>query len=110
VSLILIFSIEEGLEYLNFARPGTAYGAGAFQLGKPVLGQPLPPQNNKPIDDKKSTSSSSSNPKDSVKMMWIDRAEKINLKLEALPKVIEFIEYVSLIAYRYTEDYAPALK
>jgi len=40
--------------------------------------------------------------KDVTRAMWIDRAEKIVKKVEAAPVVIEFLEYASMIAQRFT--------
>lgn len=42
--------------------------------------------------------------------MWFERAEKILAQLEHMNKLLEFFNYASLIAYRFTKEYIPDLK
>jgi len=42
--------------------------------------------------------------------MWVDRADKILKKLAWIPKVVLFMEHVSLVSKRFSEDYSEQLK
>lgn len=42
--------------------------------------------------------------------MWVERAEKILRKAEWIPKVVQFMEHVSLISKRFSEDYSEQLR
>lgn len=104
------FYKQEGLEYLYFARPGTAYGSQAFQnssLGKPVLGKKSS-KASLPVEMQKVKGGLAG--KDSIKAMWVDRAERILMKVEHYPKIIEFVEHVGMIVSRFNQDYLPLLR
>ena len=42
--------------------------------------------------------------------MWVERAEKIVKKVLWIPKVVEFMEHVSLVSKRFSEDYSEQLR
>ena len=45
-----------------------------------------------------------------ITQLWFERAEKVINQLEHVYKLMEFFSYASLISFRFTNDYIPALK
>ncbi|CDW80534.1 UNKNOWN [Stylonychia lemnae] len=105
---------KQGLDFLYFARPGTAYGAQAFQNASLGMTQTMSgfydgkSQTVKPIEMIKSKSQN--NQSRLVTQMWFERAQKILNQLEHLQKLFEFFSYSSLIANRIAQEYVPELR
>lgn len=41
--------------------------------------------------------------------MWFERAQKVLNTLDHFYKLLEFFSYISLLSYRFTNDYLPML-
>eukprot|EP00347_Sterkiella_histriomuscorum_P015094 403358341 len=108
------FYSKNNLDFLYFARPGTAYGTGSFQNSSQSMGMTQTmsgfydskTQSVKPIE---MINSKKNTPK-LITQMWIDRAEKIVKQLEHMNKLLEFLTYASLISFRIAQEYIPGLR
>lgn len=42
--------------------------------------------------------------------LWFERAQKVMSSLDHTSRLLDFFSYISLISYRFTQDYTPLLK
>ena len=98
------FYSKQGLDFLYFARPGTAYGTGAFMTQTASGFYDQGTKQVKPIELIKSKNTSFAN------QLWFQRAEKVKKQLDYMQLIFDFLSYASLISNRFTQDYIPQLK
>ena len=92
------FYRKQGIDFLNFQRPGTAYGAAAFQQAAMNLsstsfyskGSSKIPAS---VPVKVPSSSVNAIKNSSMSSLWITRAEKILNQINHLYSLLDFIEY-----------------
>ena len=101
--------------FLQFVRPGTAYGASMYEtsstgFSNEDLTRPNTSWNKakriKPSSIIKSRSGKAKN----KNMLWFDRAEKIHCQVTNTTQVLENIEYMCNMVYRLHSDFIPSLK
>ena len=98
------------MDFLAFQRPGTAYGATAFQnaaVGTATRSGFFDAKTKevKPFEMMESRKS-----KSVLSQLWFVRAEKILTQVEYLINVLEFIEYASVATHRVTHEYMVTLQ
>ena len=90
---------KEGLDYLYFQRPGTAYAGDSSkqQMGTNTKTNFFDPSKPKPIELVQSKN------KSLVFQIWFARAEKILNHLQHTMQILDFIESCTVIASRFSE-------
>ena len=105
------FYTKQGIDFLYFARPGTAYGPGAFQqqnFTQTTSGfYDAQTKQVKPVELIKSKSQK---PNALLTQLWFERAEKVMKQLDHLGRLLEFFSYVAQISFRFYREYVPQLK
>ena len=93
------FYSKEGLDYLYFQRPGTAYAGDSSkqQMGTNTKTNFFDPSKPKPIELVQSKN------KSLVFQIWFARAEKILNHLQHTMQILDFIESCTVIASRFSE-------
>lgn len=97
------FYTKQGLDFLYFARPGTAYGPGQsfgkttsqgfFQGDKKTV---------KPVEMIRSKNQSSL-----LQRLWFERAQKVLSCLDHMRRLLEFFSYVALVSHRFHHEIEP---
>lgn len=104
------FYKKEGLDYLYFARPGTAYGSfGQDSKVAQMMGTSTRSaffKANKPIELLKSKSFSSN----LLQQLWFERAEKTMKHVDHFGHLLESFQYMGDVANRLHSDTTPNLK
>jgi hypothetical protein len=109
------FYRKEGLDYLYFARPGTAYGSfaqdskAAQMMGTQTRSQFFKQSGSgfaKPIEMIKSKSLSS----DLLQQLWFERAEKTMRHFEHFGQLMDSFQYMADVANRFHAETTPNLK
>lgn len=94
------FYSKQGLDFLYFARPGTAYGPGQsfgkttaqgfFQADKKTV---------KPVEMIRSKNQSSL-----LQQLWFERAQKVLSCLDHMRRLVEFFSYIALVSHRFHHE------
>jgi hypothetical protein len=102
------FYTKQGIDFLYFARPGTAYGTGAFQQSMTQTTSGFYDSTTKQIKPVEMIKSKNQKqPNALITQLWFERAEKVMKQLDHLGRLIEFFTYVAQISFRFTKDYIP---
>ena len=99
------FYTKQGIDYLYFARPGTAYGPQAFnQMGESTM-TGFYDQNTKTIKPVELIKQRNTKNKSLLTQLWFERAEKILAQLRHLHTLFDFFDFVAMTAHRFTHEY-----
>ena len=94
------FYRKQGLDFLAFQRPGTAYGAAAFQAAGNAAA--MGTQTRSGFFDAKTNTvkpfemMESRKAKSILSQLWFTRAEKILKQVDHLISILEFIDYAAV--------------
>ena len=104
------FYRKQGLDFLSFQRPGTAYGSTAFQNAAVGTTTKSGFFDAKTKEVKPFEMMEQRKAKSVLSQLWFTRAEKILTQVEYLMNVLEFVEYASVATNRVTYEYMVTLQ